>query len=133
VGYTLRAVAEIAHKDFAAAEKDLNTAISLAPNDPTPYTRMGSLRAIQKRFPEAEKFYEQALEKNPDFLEALRGLVAVDVVQKQTPKAVARVLQQIAKSPSNATYQVLLGRLYIDQKQLDQAEAAFAKATTLDR
>src|SRR5208283_5520639 len=82
VGYTLRAVAEIAHKDFAAAEKDLNTAISLAPNDPTPYTRMGSLRAIQKRFPEAEKFYEQALEKNPDFLEALRGLVAVDVVQK---------------------------------------------------
>jgi len=131
-GYTLRAIGKIARHDTTGAEADLNTAISLAPNDPTAYARLGKLRALQKRFPEAEKLYEQALEKNPDFIEALRGLVEVDLSQKLAPKAIARVQQQIAKSPSNSGFRVLLARLYAGQRQLPEAEDELIKATSQD-
>ncbi len=131
-GYTLRAVGRIAKRDFAGAEMDLNTALSLAPDDPTPYTRMGALRDREKRYPEAEKYYEQALTKNPNFIEALHGLVRVELEQNQGAKALARVQQQIAKSPSNSEFQVLLARLYADQHELPEAEGALEKATTLD-
>ncbi len=131
-GYTLRGLGKIAKGDRAGAEMDLNTAMSLAPDDPTPYTRMGALRDREKRFSEAEKYDEQALAKNPDFIEALRGLVRVDLEQNQGAKAIARVQQQIVRSPSNSGFQVLLARLYAEQHQWPEAEEALVKATTMD-
>ena len=56
----------------------------------------------------------------------------MDVNQKLVPKAIARVQQQIAKSPSNSGYQMLLARLYAGEHQLADAEGALVKATSLD-
>jgi tetratricopeptide (TPR) repeat protein len=131
-GYLLRALARANRQDLAGAEADLRIAMAQAPADPTAYARLATIRAFQKKYPEAEKLYEQSLEKNPNFFEAMQGLVAIYAVQKQPQKALTRVQGQIAKAPSSALY-VLLGQLYATQNQLDEAEAAFTKAMSLDK
>lgn len=111
-GYVLRAAARISPRDQAGGEADLQKAIRVAPQNPTGYyLRLGGLRLAQKRYNEAAQLFEQAFECNPDFVEALQGLVNVYAEQKQPAKAVSRVNAQIARSPGNGTHDSLLGKL----------------------
>ena len=58
-GYVLHAQALLMKKDEAGAEADLKRAISVAPDNSVGYARMGDLRASQKKYDEAEKYYSQ--------------------------------------------------------------------------
>ncbi len=101
------------------------------PKAPKLFTSLGgfqkSLRLSQKRFGEAEKLFEQALERDPNSAEALGGLATAYVQQKQPARALARVNAQIARAPENGTYYVLLAELLISEKQLEKAEAALPR------
>ena len=69
------------------AENDLKTAMNVAPKSPQAYLELGKLRFIQKRFPEGAELLNQALEYDPNSIEALRLLVGYDLFQKQPDKA----------------------------------------------
>jgi tetratricopeptide (TPR) repeat protein len=99
----------------------------------TAYTRLGDVRAYQKRLPEAEKFYEQALEFDPQFAEALQELTNLLMFQRQTEKAVRRVQLQVARVPDNANYHFLLGQLLLSDHRAADAEAESEKALALDK
>jgi len=131
-GYILRATARLS-RDRVGGEADLQKAIELAPQNPIGYSRLGSLRFAEKRFNEAEKLFEQALERDSNFSEALQGLVGVYIQQKQPAKAVARVNAQIAKAPDNSAYYLLLGMLLTSTKDLEKAEAVLEKAVELNK
>ena len=76
--------------------------MELAPGNAVPYSKLGLLREHQKKYPEAEKLLEQALEKDPNSTEALAALLNVYGDQKQPmSKAINRVNAQIAKAPKN--------------------------------
>ena len=94
---------------------------------------MGGLRASQKQLGQAEKFYEQALEHDPNYVEALQGLVIIMMQRKQPAQALARVNAQIAKSPNNSAYYFLQARIFLSSKDLEKAEAALQKTTELDK
>jgi tetratricopeptide (TPR) repeat protein len=94
---------------------------------------MGTWRATQKRFKEAERFYEQALERDPNLVEALQGLVGIYVQQKQPARALARVNAQIAVAPNNSIYHLLLAKVLVNSKDLEKAEAELEKAIELDK
>jgi tetratricopeptide (TPR) repeat protein len=119
-GYVDRATARLARRNEPAAEVDLKKAIEVAPQNPLGYSKLGALRLSQKRFVEAEILFEQALERDANFSEALQGLVGVYSQEKQPVKAVARVNAQIAKAPSNSTYYLLLGMLLASNKDLEK-------------
>ncbi len=131
-GYVHRAAARLARRNVPGAEADLIKAIDVAPQNPLGFSRLGALRLTQKRFVESEKLFEQALERDPNFVEALQGLVASYVQQKQPAKGLARVNAQIVRAPENGAYYVLLGGLLVNDKQLDKAEAALQKAAELN-
>jgi tetratricopeptide (TPR) repeat protein len=63
-GYLWRALAEMNRRKYSDAELDLNKAIEMAPRSAEPYVQMGNLRQLQKQYPEAIKFYQQALDKD---------------------------------------------------------------------
>lgn len=130
-GYIDRATARIEKGDTSGGEADLQRAAQLAPQDPLPYSRLAALRVMQKRYGEAEKLYEQSLDRDPNFVEALNGLVALHVDQKQPAKAEARVRAQIAKVPTNFNCQVTLAKILASQKKWNEAQVAASKAVDL--
>jgi Flp pilus assembly protein TadD len=92
------------------------------------------LKLAQKQYEEATQAYQDALSRNPDSIDALRGLMNTRVAQNQADKAVAAAHAQIAKSPSNSGFYDLLGTtLFFTKKDLAGAEAAFAKSVSLDQ
>ena len=130
--YVWRSLADLKHDDSAKAEADLKTAIDVAPQSAIGYLALGKLRFYQKRFPEGVKLLEQALQYDPDSVDALRVLVSYDLNQKQPEKALARVNEQIGKRPQNSGFYVVLAELEMQNKNLDQAAATAQKAMQLN-
>jgi tetratricopeptide (TPR) repeat protein len=131
-GYIWRAMAELAHNSPDKAETDLKTAISVAPQSPQAHLMLGELRFSQKKYPEGAALMEQALQYDPNLIGALRGLVSYDIFRKQPAQALARINQQIAKSPKNSAFYDLLAQFQLQNKNLDQASIAAQKALEMN-
>ena len=132
-GYLLRAVADIDRKQFSTADDYLKKALQKEPNYPAAYVQFGNLRMAQNQLAEAQKAYQQALEQDPNSTDALGGVLNVDLLQKQPDKAIATIKAQLARSPKNAGFHVMLGQLLMDQKKdLAGAEHEFKQASDLD-
>jgi len=132
-GYIFRAMAEANQKQPDKAEADLNRAIQLAPQNPLGFAKMGEWWLTQRRYADAEKFYEQALVRDPNFSDALRGLIATYTEEKQPARALARVQAQITKAPQNSDYYFILGGLQVNKKDFAAAESSLRKAISLDQ
>jgi tetratricopeptide (TPR) repeat protein len=126
-GFVWRATVEITHNEPDKAEADLKTAISIAPQSSPAYLQLGKLRISQKKYEEGAALLEQALQYDVNSVEAMRFLIGYDLYQKKPDRAVTRLNAQIAKSPQNSTYYVLLSQLLMG-KDPDAAGAAAQKA-----
>jgi len=89
---------------------------------------LGQVRFTQKRYPEGAALLEQALQYDPNSINALRGLVGYDLLRKQPAQALTRMNAQIAKSPKNSGFYNMLAEFQIQNKNLDQAAATAQKA-----
>ena len=133
-GYAMRAYSNTRRGRFAAAQQDIDKAISLASKDPAGYIQLGNLKLAQKLYGEAEKAYQQALDCAPSSSDALAGLLADYLAEQQPDKAVAAAQAQIAKAPGSSAFYDLLGTvLFLNKKDLDGAEAAFNKSIELNK
>ena len=133
-GYALRAISMINRNRLKEAEDDIHKALEVAPQSPLGYVQLGSLRFVQKQYDQAGKAYQQALDRDVNSNDALRGLINTFLVQNQADKAIASAKTQIAKAPGNSGFYDLLGTvLFRNKKDLDGAEAALRKSADLDR
>ena len=131
-GYVWRAIAEMDRSLPDKAEADLKTAIDLSPQSALPYVHLGKLRLEQKRFSEGIELLEQALQNDPNAVEALRLLTNYDLSRRQPNKALARVKAQIEKSPANSRLYDLLAKLQLQNANSDQAASAIARAIQIN-
>ena len=118
--------------DPAGAEADLNRLKQLAPDHPAPYIKLGQLRLSQKRFAEADAYFRQALMRDPNSIEAVKGVVEVDLSKRQPADALKFLEDQISRNPKSAALYLVQGQLQLDSKQLDPAETSFSKAVDLE-
>jgi tetratricopeptide (TPR) repeat protein len=133
-GFLLKCLAEMALKNYSDAEHDAEEGMQRARQSPAPYVQMGNVQFVQKHYPDAEKYFQQALDKDPSSADGLSGLMNTYNVQKQFDKAIAAANAQIAKSPNNSNFYDLLGSaLLTGRKDLPGAEAALHKAIDLDK
>jgi cellulose synthase operon protein C len=132
-GYLLRGIARMKKGDTQGAESDLRKSSELDPKNATTYTRLGDLRLLQKRYADAGNCYELALSNDPNATEALQGLLAVFLAQKQPGKALRRVQAQVAIVPNNSIDHVLLGEALLANHQSSQAQNELEKAVALDK
>ncbi len=127
-GYYLRAVAEARQASFVTAEADLKQSIQLAPQDPLPYTRLGDIRVAQKRYNDAETMYNQALQLNPAYVDAMNGILLIYAREKKPNKsAIARIEEQITRSPNAPVYYEMLGEAFYNDHDFDNARKALEK------
>jgi tetratricopeptide (TPR) repeat protein len=130
-GFVWRATVEISHNELNKAEADLKTAMEFAPQSAPSYLQLGKIRFAQKKYGEGATLLEQALQYDVNSIEAMRILVGYDLFQKKADRAVTRLNAQIAKSPQNSAYYVLLAQLQLG-KDLDAAVASVQKAMQLN-
>lgn len=132
-GYALRAISEINLKQFPSAESDVHKAIEVGPQSQLGYVESGNLNFVRGNFGDSAKAYQDALDRDPNSSDALRGLMNSYIAQKQTDKAISAAETQIAKAPGNASLYDLLGTaLFRNKHDLNAAEAAFRKSAELD-
>jgi tetratricopeptide (TPR) repeat protein len=131
-GYLLEATALINTHDLQGAFANLQKAILVAPADPRGYAALGDLYISQKKYPEALKNFELALQKNPRSAEGLGGEVKMLQAQNLPAKALARVQSQIALAPDDAAFYLLLGQLQLTSKDVNAAEQSLRKALSID-
>ena len=131
-GYLLRATAETKLNRFAAAETDLVEARQLAPETPGPYVETGNLRVAQGRLRDAGTCYEQALTADPTSLEALRGLVDLNLREKQPDEALARLDAHTADANSSG-YHYLRAAALLSKQDFAASELELRQAIALDK
>jgi tetratricopeptide (TPR) repeat protein len=124
---------QMINKQLSQGEADLTKAMQVAPQSPVGFIHMGNLRLQQKKFAEAEKYFEQALTNDPNAADALSGVANVFIEEKQPDKAVTRINAQIARQPSNSNFHYLLGAVLFNQKDYKGAEAELRRAVELDK
>jgi tetratricopeptide (TPR) repeat protein len=132
LAYVWQANAEINRNETDDAESSLKMAMSIAPQNATPYLMLGELRLHQNKYPEGVTLVEQALQLDPNSIEAMRILVAYDLSQKHPEKALARINAQIAKSPQSGRFYGMLSQLQAQAGNLEAASAAAQKAVQLN-
>src|SRR5262249_46364170 len=125
-------IAEIDRKQYTTAENYINQSLEKAPGNPASYVQLGNLKVAQNKLADAQKAFQTALDQEPNSTDALGGVLNVYLVQKQTDKAIAVAKAQIAKSPNNSSFHVMLGRL-LEEQNKSTAEAEFQKAADLDK
>jgi tetratricopeptide (TPR) repeat protein len=130
----LRALAD-AHLlagDAKRAQELLREVLALLPSDPIVHHRLGVVSRAQRNASEAMAHFEQALEENPKYVEALEQIVAILVSQDKVLQARERVRRQVAMNPQDPRFLNLQGRVLVQSRNFSEAEATYKKAMALD-
>jgi len=130
--YLWRGMAEASQKQYDKAEADFQTALAKDPNNPATYQQLGELRLRQGKNAEGVVMLEKSLDRNPNNISPLREIVEVDLLAKQPEKALARVQQQIAKSPKNPNFYTLLAGVQFGMKDFNNARDNAKKAMDMN-
>jgi tetratricopeptide (TPR) repeat protein len=131
-GYLYHATARMNQSDASAAEADLNQLLLIAPNSALGYVKLGQLRAAERRLDDAGKMYRQGLARDPHSLEALEGLVDLDLLSKKPAQALRLIQDQLDSNPANAALYLLQGKALLQNKQLEEAEHSMERAVEID-
>ena len=102
--------------------------VRVAPKDPRGYSRLALVYQMQGDWKRAVAELEKSLAIEPGQPEALALIVSLEISRKEGKKAIGRVIDYMGKYPDNPAYPLLLGRIHMLSRNLDEAEAAFKKA-----
>jgi tetratricopeptide (TPR) repeat protein len=123
---------QVAGSDWEAAARTAEEIKRLRPDLPAGYLLAGNLLEREKKYATAAAEYETALQKSQDPSVVLPLLVRMDLQQKQAPKAVARLIAQLEKTPDFALGHELLGEVRLAQGDHGAALASFDRAIALN-
>ncbi|MES1195796.1 MAG: tetratricopeptide repeat protein, partial [Steroidobacter sp.] len=122
---------QLAAKDYAAAQVSVEKTQQQYPGLATGWYYAALLAEAQQNRELARKQYERALEVQPDIAEPLVALVRMDLMDKDSKRAMNRVNAVIAKQPANVMAHNLRGELLIADKQWSAAADVFKQVINL--
>jgi tetratricopeptide (TPR) repeat protein len=121
----------VATKKTAPAEEAYRAIIQRAPQSPLGYLKLSRLYRGQNKPKEGLAQLEQGYRSNQVSAELLTELIQAQLQQKQHGAAVALCTKRIADNPRDVFAYNLLGWVYTDLKNYQEAEAALKKAIEL--
>jgi tetratricopeptide (TPR) repeat protein len=122
----------LAHKDFDRGRQEIGLLVDALPKVATIQSLYGQLQQAQGNHAAARTAFETAARIEPSSVEALAGLVRLDLASKQTAQAVKRIEQYTETTTDNPVAFYLAARTYAAANQLPEAETAVKKAIELD-
>jgi tetratricopeptide (TPR) repeat protein len=114
------------------AEEQLLTAKRIAPNAGGPDLMLAELYAAEKKYGEAQKEFEAALQLEPHNITALAQMSDFLTSRNQEAEAFAAVQKYVASNPNDAKGHVILGSLDLQAKKYPDAQVEFQHAIQLD-
>jgi tetratricopeptide (TPR) repeat protein len=122
----------MARHDLLQAEGVLRELRQAAPDRAAVHAQMGFLLAMKGDRSGATEAFNQALEIEPLQLDALGGLVALDLAAKRVPAALDRVQAAVSQAPDNPGVLVLAGRVHMSTGDAPGAEKFLLRAVERD-
>lgn len=102
------------------------------PDDGALQFEQARIALAQKDYGVARASFEKVSQQHPDSLEAVEGLVTVDMASGKPDAAAARIQQRIDAAPNDARYRVLAARIEAARNRPDAAIAALRQAIAHD-
>lgn len=97
-----------------------------------PLSNLGYAYYQKKQYAQSEQYYKKALELEPNYPPALRGLGRTYIAMGRDSEAVAALSAAIEQYPEFAGAYYDLGRAYLKRKEYRKAKAAFQKVVNLE-
>ena len=120
-------------KGDVAKSKQVYEAIAKAlPQEAIGPYRLGLVARVEKNDVKAIGYFEEALVRKPTAIEPIGQIASIKLTQGKIMEARERVMKQVGAAPSSPLLQDLLGQLWMAEKDMGRAEAAFKKALELD-
>ena len=110
----------ISDNHIAEAEKELSAILKATPNEPTALNLLGTIRAQQKRFTEAEILFSRALRIDNRFVGAHMNLAYLYTLTGQPKKTISELREVLLLDPRNSEALDRLARLLLAQGQIDE-------------
>ena len=115
------AVSYLETDNYAGAEAELKISLELHPDIPETLVTLAWIAAKQNRVEDAKKYYEQTIEKCPDYFDALAGLGHLYLSHNQPRKAADLLLKACIVRPTDQPVVDLLANA---MKRADRLEDA---------
>ncbi len=114
--------------DAAAAIEALKEADRLEPNRPGTLVALGTALTARRLYSEAAKALTSALSLAPESLEALSGLAEAEAGAGELKQAEAHAGQALERAPADATANLAMGMVRMQQERYEEARAAFTRS-----
>lgn len=121
-----------ARGELARAETELKGLLSKYPHVAAVHAQAGITALARQDLAVARRSFERAQQIDPNSMEALAGLVALDIQAKQPAEALKKVEGQIARTPNSAPVYLLAARTRLVNRDAAGAEQALRKAIEID-
>jgi putative PEP-CTERM system TPR-repeat lipoprotein len=122
----------IAQGDFERADSELTRLLTQYPNAALVHVQKGLLLGRRRDLAGARKAFEAALKSDPDSVEALEGLVALDLTAKQPVSALERVTGRAARADATTGLLMLAARTHATAGDLEGAEKLLRRVLEKD-
>jgi tetratricopeptide (TPR) repeat protein len=113
--------------DFNSAERYLQAFATAQPTSADAFNRLGALRIMQKRYPEATAYYEKAWQLEPGNYGALDGIASMLILKGDKAGAIQRVKDALNRNETPELLS-LAGKIYVDAGELQAAEDVLKKS-----
>jgi tetratricopeptide (TPR) repeat protein len=122
----------IAERNGSGADREIAVLIKEYPTSSAVHVLDAAFRLNKKDLAGARKAYDRVVELDPASLDALIGLTAIDILQKKTVTARARVEASLAADPKRPQVLVLAARLHLADRDLAKAEQALRQVLEIE-
>ena len=99
-------------EDQPRADAAMNALLRDRPDEPLVHSTLAQLQASRRDLAGARRAYEKALALDPGHLEALSGLVAMDIAEGRPQQARARLDARLASTPEDPGVLVMAAKVY---------------------
>lgn len=122
----------IAQGNLPRAEPEVRALLTEYPQAAATHAVSGALLAARGDAAGARAAFGRALDRDPNSLEALQGLLRLDFAAGRMPAAIARIEERVAKHPDSAALVFLAARTYGAAGQEDKVEKFLRAGLELD-
>ena len=112
------------------AEKELSAILKAAPNEPTALNLLGTVRAQQGRFKEAEILFSRAVRSDNRYVGPHMNLAYLYTLTGQPKKTISELREVLRLDPGNREALDRLARLLLAQGQIDEGINVLEQAET---
>lgn len=122
----------LAEDDRPAARRELAALQREFPADPAVLILAGTQQLVERRFDAARASFAKAAAAAPSNLDALSGLVGVELATHRAPQALERIQAALRTLPPSGSLYLLAARVYLAVNDAVRAEDLLKKAIDTD-